>query len=382
MQLSLPTNKCSFLNQTCFEKTQRQPFHHRRLKRVPPLRAVGMDDLTMDAQKLGVSFTPIHEDFGAEVSGMDLSGGISEAAGALVKDALDRFTLLRFRQQTLEPADEAKLLSFLPHDEERLLKKGESKNPFRTTIPGYPWLTVVPFHMDLDDYYGLTAKRTPVVPLFQSRLTWHMDLSNQPCPAMYSYMYMKIAPPKGIAGTLFASTVKAYSLLTDDQKKMAHKLRKRYYIKEASFKILVRPGAETALCESGVRFEDPTAIEEAAKNAIPDGCITDEHRVPFVIQEKGTGVRSINASPLKIHSFEGMTTEETHEFLEEVLGPQAATAPERVWTADWQAGDVVVWKNRHLIHSAPPRGSYDDPRLFHLVFWESNEPAIPVEDGP
>ncbi|GAB5407612.1 MAG: hypothetical protein Aurels2KO_58430 [Aureliella sp.] len=40
---------------------------------------------------------------------MDLDGGISEAQGALVKNALDRFLLLRFRRQTPEPADEAKV---------------------------------------------------------------------------------------------------------------------------------------------------------------------------------------------------------------------------------------------------------------------------------
>ncbi|GMH44580.1 hypothetical protein BSKO_12532 [Bryopsis sp. KO-2023] len=168
------------------------------------LRAVGMGDLAVDAKNLGVSFTPIHEDFGADVSVMDLDGGISEAQGALVNNALDRFLLLRFRRQTPEPADEAK--------------------------------------------------------------------------------------------------------------------------------------------------------------------------------EKGTGVKSLLATPFTMHSFEGMSGEETHKLLEEFLGPQGATAPERVWIDDWQPGDVIVWKNRQLIHSSPAPGSYDEPRLNHLAFWESNEPVSPVQD--
>ncbi|GMH34121.1 hypothetical protein BSKO_01955 [Bryopsis sp. KO-2023] len=83
-----------------------------------------MDDLTLQAKHLGVSFTRINEDFGAEVSGMDLSGGISEAEGALVKNALDRFLLLRFRQQTLEPVDEAKVVSFVVSKSEQSEEAG------------------------------------------------------------------------------------------------------------------------------------------------------------------------------------------------------------------------------------------------------------------
>ncbi|GMH44567.1 hypothetical protein BSKO_12519 [Bryopsis sp. KO-2023] len=362
MQISISRNECLFLNQSRFKQRRRQHSHHPRFNRMPLLRAVGMDDLAVDAKNLGVSFTPIHEDFGADVLGMDLDGGISEAQGALVKDALDRFLLLRFRQQTPEPADEAKLLSFLPHDEERF-KRGEFKTFISTTVPGFSWLAIAAQNMDSDDNNGSTSKR----PKRTGRRTWHMDASQRLCPHMYSYMYMKIAAPN--AGTAFASTVKAYSLLTDEQKQIAHKNGALPELFKATY----------TMRESGVSYENPRQLEELVKSSYP-GARMVEDGGPFVIQEKGTGVRSLLATPFTVHSFEGMSVEETHELLEEFLGPQGATAPERVWIADWQPGDVIVWKNRQLIHASPAPGSYDEPRLNHLAFWESSEPVIPVED--
>ncbi|GMH34115.1 hypothetical protein BSKO_01949 [Bryopsis sp. KO-2023] len=117
-----------------------------------------------------------------------------------------------------------------------------------------------------------------------------------------------------------------------------------------------------------MRFENPTEIEKLVKKCFPHEPTTDNHPLPFVIQEEGTGVRSIIMTPFRVHSFEGKTTEETHELLEEFLGPQAATAAARVWTCDSQAGDVLVWKNRQMIHSAAPLNSYSDPRRLHSVF--------------
>ncbi|GMH32653.1 hypothetical protein BSKO_00487 [Bryopsis sp. KO-2023] len=328
--------------------------------------ATTTDDVAVEAESLGVTFAPLHEDFGADIQGVDLKGGISKTHGALVKKALDRFLLLRFRGQDISPAEETQLLCCLPHDEEAM-KNGELESGFKPTIPGYPHIFLQYANIVDDDYYGLTLRPKAQSSLMKTRYRWHCDLPHQEACPRYSCMNMRVAPEHG-GNTLFASGVKAYELLSDDQKSIADKLRARYYNGKLMFKLLNTPNAEDFPSENGYGYRNAALVEEMLAASLEEGDSIDGEGRPFVVEEEGSGVRSIFVNTAFLHCFDGMSPEASQKLLDEFLGPVAS--PERVWSADWEAGDVIVWKNWQMTHAAPPWDAYgNQPRLFHTTFW-------------
>ncbi|GMH38869.1 hypothetical protein BSKO_06767 [Bryopsis sp. KO-2023] len=334
-------------------------------------RAVAADDVATQAESVGMTFVPLHGDFGADVQGVDLKGGISEAQGAVVKDALDRFRLLRFRGHDITPDEETQLLCCLPHDEEAL-RKGELESVFKPTLPGHSHIFVQYKDVIDDDYHGLTLRPKPPTPIMKSRPRWHCDCSGRVSPR-YTYMHMRVVPERG-GNTLFTSGVKAYERLTDDQKSIANKLRARYYTPRLVPKIFGMPGAEELPAKNGFGYQDAALVEKILGKGLEEGDVIDCEGIPFVVEEEGSGARSMFIHPNMFHRFEGMSAEESQAILDKYLAP--AVPPERVWSAEWEAGDIIIWKNWQMLHVAPPWGDYEGlPRLFHQALWD----AVPTE---
>ncbi|MEC8111906.1 MAG: TauD/TfdA family dioxygenase [Pseudomonadota bacterium] len=176
---------------------------------------------------------------------------------------------------------------------------------------------------------------------------FHSDWSFMPVPPAATALYGITIPPVG-GDTLFADQVVAYEQMPGDLR---------------------------------VRVEDLTAIHSAALGYAPDGAYgeadqeqgrsmkilpseraleTCEH--PLVRTHHETGKRALFSSAAYIKGFVGLEQEESDALLMELYAHQSQ--PEFVYAHRWQAGMLVMWDNRSVLHAAT--GGYDGyDRLLH-----------------
>ena len=76
-----------------------------------------MDEFAAVCARLNVHFTPLLQDFGVEVCGLDLTQPLGEQRQVLL-EALDRHDALLFRGQPLTPADEQRTMLYFSGDPE------------------------------------------------------------------------------------------------------------------------------------------------------------------------------------------------------------------------------------------------------------------------
>ena len=87
---------------------------------------------------------------------------------------------------------------------------------------------------------------------------------------------------------------------------------------------------------------------------------TREH--PLVRTHHETGKKALFSSVAYIKGFVGMEKDESDALLLELYAHQSQ--PKFVYTHRWQAGMLVMWDNRSLLHAAT--GGYDGyDRLLH-----------------
>ena len=144
-----------------------------------PYETIGVDKLT-----------PI---IGAEISGADLSGTLSNRQMDEIHRALAENAVIFFRDQTLTQEQH---LAFGRNFGELHL------HPAAPHAPGHPELMII--HAD---------KGSPRA----NGEGWHSDVSCDTEPPMGSILYIKQTPPKG-GDTLFSSMVAAYEALSDRMK--------------------------------------------------------------------------------------------------------------------------------------------------------------------
>ena len=176
---------------------------------------------------------------------------------------------------------------------------------------------------------------------------FHSDWSFMPVPPAATALYGITIPPVG-GDTLFADQVAAYEQMPDNLRG---------------------------------RVEDLTAIHSAALGYAPDGAYgeadqeqgrsmdilpsekaleTYEH--PLVRTHHETGKKALFSSAAYIKAFVGLEKEESDALLMELYAHQSR--PEFVYTHRWQAGMLLMWDNRSVLHAAT--GGYDGyDRLLH-----------------
>jgi alpha-ketoglutarate-dependent 2,4-dichlorophenoxyacetate dioxygenase len=176
---------------------------------------------------------------------------------------------------------------------------------------------------------------------------WHVDSSYREIPARYSMLLAKRVASFGGA-TEYADNSAAYDTLPDA-------------IKD--------------------RLENRAAMHDFRRSRARVGYMLSEEenarftpaRRPVVHTNPHTGRRSLYIAS-HICQFEGMSTEQSEELLQELI--EHAARPERIYAHPWQVGDLVVWDNRSVMHRRAP---YDDvAEARELVAARVLEPVAPV----
>lgn len=261
---------------------------------------------------------------GATVTGVRLNKPLSADLVAAIRVLWLEHKVVAFPDQQLSPGQ---LVGF----SEQFGAIGE--DPFFGHIDEHPKVAAI--QRDADEKTSIFAE------------VFHSDWSFMPVPPAATALYGLTIPPVG-GDTLFADQVAAYE-------QMPEALR--------------------------ARVEGLTAIHSAALGYAPDGAYgeadqelgrsmkilpsekaleTQEH--PFVRLHHETGKRALYSSAAYIKGFVGMEKDESDSLLLEVYAHQSR--PEFIYTHRWQAGMLVMWDNRSLLHAAT--GGYDGhDRLLH-----------------
>lgn len=172
------------------------------------------------------------------------------------------------------------------------------------------------------------------IPTERGNYYWHSDKSYHAVPSLLTMLHAVELPPAG-GGTQFANTALAYAALPEATRTRIAPLRAVHSWEASRINCGARP-----------------ATEEQKRERPPV-----DH--PLVRTHPETGARVLYLGNHAGHIL-GMPQDEGADLLRTLLA--FATQPRFVYTHAWQAGDLVLWDNRCLVHRALPHDGMDRHR--------------------
>lgn len=243
---------------------------------------------------------------GAEVSGVDLRGALSDQEFEALYAAFVRYEVLVFRDQDVTLDQQVAFAR----------RFGE--------------LSIHPFSPNLDD------KREVIVLDYSAdnppTLTdqWHSDETFRAAPPKATILRARVVPEYG-GDTLFSSMTAAYAGLSERMKQYIHGLDAMHDFKPW------RP----LFSNSPVHQEKLQAIERQFPNPL--------HPVVRIHPDSGRRVLNVNAQfTVRIN---GLKEEESSLILQYLY--RRAHVPEYQLRVRWQPHTIVIWDNRSVQHYAP-----------------------------
>jgi alpha-ketoglutarate-dependent taurine dioxygenase len=177
--------------------------------------------------------------------------------------------------------------------------------------------------------------------------------------------------------TAFASGRLAHDLLPPDSQQLC--LHTRVHYASRPFETTYELGNSS----NGLRITDHAAEQRYSSGEdIPGATIDDplSQIYPLIWTCPVTKQHALMPHPRCMHALEQIT-ETGNNFLgviESRLQVEAwmcpAIAPELVYVHAWKPGDLVIWNNRSIWHSATGKLSRDDRRIMHLTAFNGDEP--------
>lgn len=257
----------------------------------------------------------LHSQFGVEVTGARLSTALDDASFSTLLDLYFEHGVLLFRGQDLTPAT---LAAFSR-------RWGRPKIAPRKQFNDQDIAEVMLLGNVVDD------KGQPMAFFNRQGVEWHSDTAGNTHVDNVTFLHAIEVPSVG-GDTLFCSMVAAYEALPRDLLHRVEGLRVLHSFNHHNDKVLqLSPGSAR-----------PLLPEERAQ--YPD--IWHE----LVQTHPMNGRRLYYVSEQLCRRFAGMTEAESEPLKEELV--RVATAPERVYRHRWAPGDLLLWDNRAMMHSA------------------------------
>jgi alpha-ketoglutarate-dependent 2,4-dichlorophenoxyacetate dioxygenase len=288
-----------------------------------------------------ISATPLASGFAARIDGVDIAGPIDESTWAEIRAAFDEHSVLLFRGQ---PLDDAQQIAFSRRFGP--LEVTRSMNP----AAGTPFAR----QSNLDIKTGEVIPAEDRRMIYQlANMLWHSDSSFKTVPSLCSLLSARIIPPEGGA-TEFASARCAYPSLPDELKR---------------------------------RIQGLVVVHDFAwsRDQVRPGFFTDRERAeyppvrhPLVRVNPAHGRASLFLGAHASH-IEGMPLEEGRALLARLL--EHVTQPQFCYRHEWMEGDLVIWDNRCVLHRATPFDTSRYKRLMQRTT-VSGDPADPAVLAP
>jgi alpha-ketoglutarate-dependent 2,4-dichlorophenoxyacetate dioxygenase len=272
---------------------------------------------------LPLEIIPLHPAFGAEIRGVDVGRSLDAATVAAVRDAINSYAIVLFRDQVLNDETHMRFARSFGELEVSLnaIRKGNRPDGISAVISDITNLDADNNVRGLDDRRRLFA--------LGNRL-WHTDSSFRRVPAALSMFYARQIPPSD-GETEFADMRAGYDSLPADLKARLHDM-------------VAVHDYTTARRQMG--FDDFSAEEHAAWPPV-------KHRL--VRRHAESGRASIYLGSHASH-IEGMPVPEGRVLLRDLT--ERVTQREFVYVHNWKVRDLIIWDNRCTLH----RGREWDPR--------------------
>jgi taurine dioxygenase len=253
---------------------------------------------------------PLAGALGAQIRGIDLrEAGDSEYG--VVRGAFLKYSVLVFRDQTLEPSD--------------LMRVGARFGepcyyPFVTGIDGYPFIfEVVKEEQETVNFGG----------------NWHSDTTYLRQPPLATLLHALETPAQG-GDTLFANTTAAYDALSEGMRALVDKL---VGVNSASLKVTGgRRKLHAPANVGGMKIHDTETADQYEA----------EH--PVVRTHPQTGRKALYLSRSHTIRFRDMSEEESRPLIDFLQAHQVR--PEFTCRVRWSPGTLTVWDNRCTQHCA------------------------------
>ena len=292
-----------------------------------------------------ISIHPLMPNFGAEVTGVDLSRTLSDDEFQEILDTYYEHSLLLFPGQSLAPDDQARFAHCFGTPKIETRKQYNLRDAPEVSKVG-----------NIVDESG-----EPIAFYNRNGVSWHTDGNSTSHVNAVTFLYAMEVPREG-GDTMFCSSHSAYETLPDELKKRVEGRRCLISFNWRNDKIRERdPKSHKPL----------TAAERAA---IPDVWqdLVQTHPV--------TGRKTIYfGGAAGVKEIEGVNEEEKHDLLAALVAH--STQPHLVYRHQWTPSDLIIWDNHATMHSATEIEPYEyDRRLLHRSFIYTLPTARPLSN--
>jgi len=270
--------------------------------------------------------------FGAEVAGMPINGDVSPELLNQFVSLLHRYRVLVVPHANVGPAD---LVAF-----SRRFGPLEIHSRFDSTLPDHREVFCVGNVGHASFSRGVEQ--------------WHADSSYRSVPSDASLFYGEIVPPEG-ADTLFADATAAYRTLDAATKQIIEGLTAVHSLET------LRQWGQRHNPDRGPDSDIPADRFPAAGQ-------------PLVRQHPATGAKSLCLCPAVISHIEGMDPAEGAALIESLIAH--VTQPRTVYAHRWHQGDLVMWDNRAVLHTASLFDHTRYQRLMYRTTVAGNAPGL------
>jgi taurine dioxygenase len=282
---------------------------------------------SLPSVETSLKVTPLTTRIGAEIEGVDARQPISAEQAAELRQLLNKWKVIFFRNQPITPEQHLQFASAF----------GPVMRDYRIALP----------HPDHEDIQQVRFK-------FGIVDRWHTDTSFMVRPAKAAVLHSVRVPPVG-GDTMFADQVAAYNGLPDDVKERIAELRCIH---------------DPASIGRNNRPEDPDfeAYKERRRK------LRLEHPLiahPLVRRHPETGEKSLFINTNLCTQIVGLPLEESDELLQYLFIQSGL--PQYTCRFRWTANAIAVWDQRqtqHLPVNDLPAGT---DRLMHRILVASDD---------
>jgi len=278
---------------------------------------------------------PLSAGFGADILGVDLAQPLSDAAFRDIERVFYDRQVIGLRAQMLTPAQ---FVAFA-----------------RRIGPPQPHVIDQFHHPDDPSILILSNVKVNGVPtgLQDAGSYFHTDYSYLQVPARATTLYSRVVPRSG-GDTLFANQIAAYDDLSAAMKRCIEPLLAIHHY-----------GNRHDLDEASRTAASPLNAEQKARMPVITHRVARAHPV--------TGRKALYAVSGSSFGIVGMPDDEARGLLDELAAH--ATQPKYQLRFKYGVGDVVVWDNAALLHSATLIDPNDARTLWRITVLESSGEA-------
>ena len=278
---------------------------------------------------------PLSAGFGADILGVDLAQPLSDAAFRDIERVFYDRQVIGLRAQTLTPAQ---FVAFA-----------------RRIGPPQPHVIDQFHHPDDPSILILSNVKVNGVPtgLQDAGSYFHTDYSYLQVPARATTLYSRVVPRSG-GDTLYANQIAAYDDLSAAMKRRIEPLLAIHHY-----------GNRHDLDEASRTAASPLNAEQKARMPVITHRVARAHPV--------TGRKALYAVSGSSFGIVGMPDDEARGLLDELAAH--ATQPKYQLRFKYGVGDVVVWDNAALLHSATLIDPNDARTLWRITVLESSGEA-------